>query len=49
MKTAFYSLALCTFSILPIRADLTIVYSTAVEPARQAQKAGSSFKYSCRR
>jgi hypothetical protein len=38
MKTAFYSLVICTLSILPIRADLTIVYSTAVEPARQAQK-----------
>jgi hypothetical protein len=33
-----HSLAVCTLSILPIRADLTIVYSTAVEPARQAQK-----------
>jgi len=38
MKTALYSLVVCAFSILPIRADLTIVYSTAVEPARQAQK-----------
>jgi hypothetical protein len=38
MKTALYSLIGCTFSILPLRADLTIVYSTAVEPARQAQK-----------
>lgn len=33
-----YSLVVCTLSILPLRADLTIVYSTAVEPARQAQK-----------
>lgn len=33
-----YSLVICTFSILPLYADLTIVYSTAVEPARQAQK-----------
>ena len=38
MRTVLYSLVICTFSILPIRADLTIVYSTAVEPARQAQK-----------
>jgi hypothetical protein len=38
MKTALYSIVVCTLSILPIRADLTIVYSTAVEPARQAQK-----------
>jgi len=38
MRAALYSLVVCTFSILPIRADLTIVYSTAVEPARQAQK-----------
>lgn len=38
MRTVFYSLALCALSILPIRADLTIVYSTAVEPTRQAQK-----------
>src|SRR5437870_673433 len=38
MKTALYSLAICTLSILPTLADLTIVYSTAVEPARQAQQ-----------
>ncbi len=38
MKTALYSLVAITFGILPVRADLTIVYSTAVEPARQAQK-----------
>jgi len=38
MKTALYSLAVCAFGIVPLRADLTIVYSTAVEPARQAQK-----------
>ena len=38
MKTALCSLAVCVFSILHIRADLTIVYSTAVEPASQAQK-----------
>jgi len=42
MKTALYSLAVCAFSILPIRADLTIVYSTAVQPARQAQKPGAT-------
>ena len=39
MKTAFYSLVLTSFVILPVRADLTIVYSTMVEPASQAQKA----------
>ena len=39
MKTAFYSLVLTSFVILPVRADLTIVYSTMVEPANQAQKA----------
>jgi len=38
MKTALYSLAVCAFSVLPLRADFTIVYSTAVEPTRQAQK-----------
>src|ERR1043166_951664 len=38
MRTVLLSLVVCTFSIAPIRADLTIVYSTAVEPARQAQK-----------
>ena len=38
MRTVLYSLVICTFSILPSHADLTIVYSTAVEPARQAQK-----------
>jgi len=42
MKTALYSLVVITFSILPLRADLTIVYSTAVEPARQAQKSEAS-------
>jgi hypothetical protein len=39
MKIAFYSLVLTSFVILPVRADLTIVYSTMVEPASQAQKA----------
>jgi hypothetical protein len=38
MKTALYSLAVSAFSILPLRADLTIAYSTTVEPAREAQK-----------
>jgi Domain of unknown function (DUF4412) len=38
MKIALYSLAVCAFSILPLRADLTIVYSTAVKPASQGQK-----------
>ena len=42
MKVAFYSLALTLFSVLPVRADLTIVYSTAVQPASQSQKAESS-------
>ena len=39
MKTALYSLVVSTFSILPLRADLTIVYSTTVQPASQGQKA----------
>jgi ABC-type enterochelin transport system substrate-binding protein len=38
MKTAFYSLVLTAFVILPLRADLTIVYSTTVQPASQGQK-----------
>src|SRR5256886_1286820 len=38
MKTAFYSLVLTVFVILPVRADLTIVYSTAVELASHNQK-----------
>jgi hypothetical protein len=42
MRTVLLSLVVCTFSIAPIRADLTIVYSTAVEPARQAQKADAT-------
>jgi hypothetical protein len=42
MKTAFYSLVLTSFVIVPVRADLTIVYSTMVEPASQAQKAQAS-------
>ena len=39
MKVTFYSLALTLFSVLPARADLTIVYSTTVQPASQSQKA----------
>src|SRR5213594_1470986 len=39
MKIAFYSLALSVCVILPIRADLTIVYSTTVQLASQGQKA----------
>jgi hypothetical protein len=42
MTTALYWLVVCTFGVLPLRADLTIVYSTAVEPARQAQKPGAT-------
>ena len=42
MKTALYWLVVCTFGVLPLRADLTIVYSTAVEPAREAQKPGAT-------
>jgi len=42
MRTALFSLLARAFRILPIRADLTIVYSTAVEPARQAQKPGAT-------
>jgi len=39
MKTAFYSLVLTAFVIVPLRADLTIVYSTTVQPASHGQKA----------
>ena len=38
MKVAFYSLVLTVFIIFPVRADLTIVYSTTVEPANHNQK-----------
>jgi hypothetical protein len=38
MKTAFYSLVLTAFVIVPLRADLTIVYSTTVQPASHNQK-----------
>src|SRR5207249_11847063 len=38
MKTAFYSLVLTAFVVLPVRADLTIVYSTTVQPASHGQK-----------
>src|SRR6266576_2571698 len=38
MKAAFYSLVLTAFVVLPVRADLTIVYSTTVQPASHAQK-----------
>ncbi len=39
MKAAFYSLALSTSFILPLRADLTIVYTTTLQPVTQGQKA----------
>lgn len=39
MKTAFYSLVLIACIVLPVRADLTIVYSTTVQPASHGQKA----------
>src|SRR5213594_290982 len=38
MKIIFYSLVLTAFIVLPIRADLTIVYSTMVQPASHAEK-----------
>jgi len=38
MKTIFYSLVLTAFVVLPVRADLTIVYSTMVQPASHAGK-----------
>src|SRR5882762_10309036 len=38
MKPAFYSLLLTAFAVLTVRADLTIVYSTTVEPATHGQK-----------
>jgi hypothetical protein len=39
MKTALYSLALSTSFILSAHADLTIVYSTTVQPVTPGQKA----------
>src|SRR5436190_8329649 len=39
MKTTVWSLALSVFFLLPVHADLTIVYSTTVQPASQSQKA----------
>src|SRR5215831_2493704 len=39
MKTVLSSLALSACLIVPIHADLTIVYSTTVQPASQGQKA----------
>ena len=39
MKAAFYSLALSISFILPLRADLTIVYSATLQPVTQDQKA----------
>jgi ABC-type enterochelin transport system substrate-binding protein len=38
MKIIFYSLVLTAFIVLPVRADLTIVYSTMVEPASHTEK-----------
>src|ERR1700758_193467 len=38
MKTIFSSLVLTVFIALPVRADLTIVYSTMVQPASHAEK-----------
>src|SRR6266566_541330 len=38
MKAAFYPLVLTALVILRVRADLTIVYSTTVEPASHGQK-----------
>src|SRR5437899_2795119 len=38
MKTAFCSLLLTAVAILSVRADLTIVYSTTVEPVSHSQK-----------
>jgi hypothetical protein len=38
MKAAFYPLVLTAFVVLPVRADLTVVYSTTVEPASHGQK-----------
>src|SRR5204863_2316239 len=38
MKLIFHSLVLTAFIVLPVRADLTIVYSTMVQPASHAEK-----------
>jgi Domain of unknown function (DUF4412) len=42
MKTTVWSLALSAFFLLPVRADLTIVYSTTLQPVSQTQKPGES-------
>src|SRR5207237_8367078 len=39
MKTIFCSLLLTALAILPARADLTIVYSTTIQPPSHDQKA----------
>jgi hypothetical protein len=39
MKTAIYSLFLSAFVVFTARADLTILYSTTVQPANHTQKA----------
>jgi hypothetical protein len=38
MKIALYSLAVSASFILPVRADLTIVYASTLRPTSQAQK-----------
>src|SRR5215831_19394687 len=38
MKTTFCSLALGIFLVLPVRADLTITYSTTVQPASKLEE-----------
>ena len=38
MKIAFCSLALGVFLVLPVRADLTITYSTTVQPASKPEE-----------
>ncbi len=38
MKTALYSLALSLFLFIPARADLTIIYSSSVQPASQTRR-----------
>src|ERR1700757_4676143 len=42
MKIIFYSLVLTAFVVLPVRGDLTIVYSTTVQPASHAEKPQAS-------
>jgi hypothetical protein len=42
MKIAFYSLALAIFCVLPVCADLTITYSTTMQPASKPEESSTA-------